>query len=290
MTFTGLVPSDLGFRSQTSSKIDRMRYGLVCVLVAAPLLMSSSSSWAEDVWDRAGTGEDGTVTGNQLLPGASQVHDMEATGGIADQDWYRISQDGYASYEVIVDGMTAGLAVPGDDLAVDLMLGPTIQASATNVQGFGLSGFARMLHFQNLTGFVTDDMQVRVSSPNCTTTCGPNQQYSIRFLDTTYSVPRYNNSATQLTLLILQNTSTFSVSFRALFFNSVGLYTGEYVGSLAGQASVVVNTNTVSGVAGTSGSILIVNNGRYGAMSGKAVSLEPATGFVFDTAMQSRAQ
>jgi len=267
-----------------------MRNILFCVVLVAPLLVSSPAVRAEDVWDRAGSGEDSTATGNQLLPGSSQVHDMEATGGVADQDWYRINQDVYASYEVIVDGMTAGLAVPGDDLGVDLMLGPTIQASATNVQGFGLSGFARVLHFQNITGFGVDDMQVRVSGPTCNTTCGANQQYSIRFVDTTYSVPRYNNSATQVTLLILQNTSGWTVSARALFFNSLGLLVGDFPTSIAHNASVVINTSTVSGVAGTSGSILIVNDGRYGALAGKAVSLEPATGFVFDTLMQSRAQ
>ena len=38
-------------------------------------------------------------------------------------------------------------------------------------------------------------------------------------------------------------------------------------------------------VPGQSGSILVSHNGHYGALSGKAVSLEPTTGFTFDTAM-----
>jgi hypothetical protein len=37
-----------------------------------------------------------------------------------------------------------------------------------------------------------------------------------------------------------------------------------------------------------SGSIRIAHNCGYGGLSGKAVSIEPATGFTFDTAMSHR--
>ena len=43
--------------------------------------------------------------------------------------------------------------------------------------------------------------------------------------------------------------------------------------------------STVSGVAGQSGSITISYRGGYGSLSGKAVALEPATGFAFDSPM-----
>jgi hypothetical protein len=34
----------------------------------------------------------------------------------------------------------------------------------------------------------------------------------------------------------------------------------------------------------------VSNDGRYGALAGKAVALEPTTDFTFDTAMVPRAQ
>jgi len=54
---------------------------------------------------------------------------------------------------------------------------------------------------------------------------------------------------------------------------------------LQAHASLVLNTSTVSGVAGQSGSITVSYRGGYGVLSGKAVALEPATGFSFDSPM-----
>ena len=48
----------------------------------------------------------------------------------------------------------------------------------------------------------------------------------------------------------------------------------------------MLNTSTV--VPGATGSITISNDGRYGDLVGKAVAIEPATGFTFDTAMSPR--
>jgi hypothetical protein len=50
----------------------------------------------------------------------------------------------------------------------------------------------------------------------------------------------------------------------------------------------VVNTVAVPGVAGQSGSIAVVHDSGYAELIGKAVALEPATAFTFDTALSSR--
>ena len=50
----------------------------------------------------------------------------------------------------------------------------------------------------------------------------------------------------------------------------------------------MLNVATVSGVTGQSGSITIAHDGGYGALSGKAVALEPSTGFSFDSPMTGR--
>ena len=49
-----------------------------------------------------------------------------------------------------------------------------------------------------------------------------------------------------------------------------------------------METATVPGLAGASGSITIANDAPYGALAGKAVSLEPSAGFSFDTRMDPR--
>ncbi len=154
----------------------------------------------------------------------------------------------------------------------------------------GASGSARVLYFRNETGTLIDGEYVRVSNPLCAAACLATEQYRIRLFDTTYGVARFNNSATQLTILIVQNTSDRIVFFNAHFFDAVGALQGTFSQNLAPFGTVVLNTTTVPGVAGKSGSIIVNNDGRYGVLTGKAVSLEPATGFTFDTLMVARGQ
>jgi len=54
------------------------------------------------------------------------------------------------------------------------------------------------------------------------------------------------------------------------------------------KAAFALNTSGVPGVAGQAGTITLSHDGPYGALVGKAVALEPATGFTFDTALAPR--
>jgi hypothetical protein len=56
--------------------------------------------------------------------------------------------------------------------------------------------------------------------------------------------------------------------------------------SLGPKEVLTLNTASVPALAGRAGSITVSNDGRYGDLSGKAIALEPATGFGFDTPMQ----
>jgi hypothetical protein len=58
--------------------------------------------------------------------------------------------------------------------------------------------------------------------------------------------------------------------------------------ALGAKQLLVLNTSTVSGVAGQSGSMTVAHDGPFGALSGKAVAVEPATGFTFDTPLAAR--
>jgi hypothetical protein len=269
----------------TSFRPTLVRATVLALLVASPMI------WAQDVWDLTGN-DDGATTENQLTPGTWQVHDMESTGGVADQDWFLVNQTPYSSYEVVVDGMTAGLGavpvtVPGTELGVHLVYGGGLTVPSNTL---GAPGAARALYFRNETGAAIDGDKIRVSNPACATSCSAAEQYRIQLNDTTYSVPRYNNSATQISILIVQNTTARVVYFNAHFFDVNGTLVATHAQNLPPLGTQVLNTSTVPNVAGTSGSIIVNNDGRYGALSGKVVSLEPATGFTFDTAMVPRPQ
>jgi hypothetical protein len=258
-------------------------------LAAAALAVPAAH--AHDVWDLTGN-DDNVSTRSEIAPGALQVHDMEGSGGVADQDWFRISQKPFSSYEVLVDGLTGGLApvpvtVPGTELGVHFVYGSgTVVAS----NALGASGSARVLYFRNETGTVNDADRIRVSNPLCAGACLATEQYRIRLFDTTYGISRFNNSATQVTILVIQNTSDRVVYFNAHFFTGDGTGLNTYSQNIPPFGTVVLNTSTVVGVAGQSGSIIIANDGRYGVLTGKAVALEPSTGFAFDTMMVARGQ
>jgi hypothetical protein len=268
-----------------------MRRKSVLVYGLAVSVLASPAAHARDIWDL--TGNDGSnATRSEIAPGALQVHDLEGVGGIADQDWFRLSQKPYSSYEVLVDGLTGGLApvpvqVPGTELGVHLVRqgGSVVPSNA-----LGSSGSARVLYFRNETGSLIDDEYVRVSNALCAGACLATEQYRIRLFDTTYGVPRFNNSASQITILVVQNTSDRVVYFNAHFFDTNGVLQGTTSQNLAPFGSIVINTGNVPGVAGKSGSIMVNNDGRYGVLTGKAIALEPATGFTFDTLMVARGQ
>jgi hypothetical protein len=46
--------------------------------------------------------------------------------------------------------------------------------------------------------------------------------------------------------------------------------------------------NTATLVPGQSGSLTVSHDARYGELAGKLISVEPATGFSFDTALLAR--
>jgi hypothetical protein len=128
-----------------------------------------------------------------------------------------------------------------------------------------------------------------VRSTGCGTDCGADDTYRVRARETTYAVPRFNQSGTQGTVLVVQNRTTRTVSARAYFWSPAGILLGESLFTLAARATHVLNVATVPGLSGQSGSLTIAHDGGYGALAGKAVALEPSTGFSFDSPMGERA-
>jgi hypothetical protein len=120
-------------------------------------------------------------------------------------------------------------------------------------------------------------------SGQCTTNCGPDDVYFIRGYETTYSVPRFNNSGTQITVLLLQNPTNYTITGNIYFWNTAGALVATQAFTLTAKQLQVLNTASVPGANGVGGAVTIANDGRYGDLSAKTVALEPATGFSFDS-------
>ncbi|HET9317474.1 MAG TPA: Calx-beta domain-containing protein [Vicinamibacteria bacterium] len=192
---------------------------------------------------------------------------------------YNLAQRAYASYEVVAD------AVSGDVQPLQLQrqgCGPVLQTGIATG-----TGPSRALRWETGTLPVANE-RVVVRSGGCTTACGPDDVYRLRAYETTGAISRINNSGTQVTVLILQNATTSAVSGHVRFWTGTGTMALQQPFDLPARGLTTLNTAGLPGLAGFSGSATLTHDGPYGALSGKAVALEPATGYSFDTPLQYR--
>src|SRR5262249_21126832 len=129
---------------------------------------------------------------------------------------------------------------------------------------------------------------VRVASSGCTSTCGPEDEYRIRAYDTTLAAPRFNDSASQVTILQIQSTSASTAAGTAYLWSASGTLLASQAFVVAPHATFVLDTATLPGASGQGGSLTIAHDARFGELVGKTVALEPATGFTFDTPLVPR--
>lgn len=263
--------------------------GLALSLIGAP------TAWAHDYWDLASITDDGPVDVNELVHGASQQHDLETKAGpVADQDWFFVVSHAASSYEAVVDATSGDLALSTDGAnfqRLDVTGTTVLQSSEGANVGPAATGASVALRWQNTSTagtFGTHLEWLRVRSANCGLACGPEDQYRLRFLDTTIAVPRFNNSSGQVTVLIVQNTTSWirPIAGTVYFWAAGGAFPallGSTTFSLVANDALVLNTGTVPGVDGQAGTITISHDGGYGNLAVKAVALEPSTGFSFDS-------
>jgi hypothetical protein len=242
-----------------------------------------------DFWDVGSPNDNTVATQNELLHGSRQTHDL-ASQPAADQDWYRLGQAAYSSWEVVVDGVTAnaGFAVALERIGSD---GTTVVQSSAPTSSLG---YSRSLRWANASSTAVTNQYVRARSTTCTTNCTANDVYQLRVFETTLAVPRFNNSGTQATVLTVQNTATYDVGGTIYFWKADGTLHGTAPlavfpsTKIPAKQLMVLSLPGVPGLAGQSGSITIVHDGRYGDLVGKAVSLETSTGYTFDTPLVGR--
>ena len=149
------------------------------------------------------------------------------------------------------------------------------------------TGASLSLRWENTSGVVVTNQHVRVRSAGCASACDAGDRYRLRAWETTASVARLNNAGGQATVLVLQNDRR--APRRACALLEAGRH-GPAVPPFASgaRASVVIDTSGLPGLGGQSGSITVSHAGAFGALAGKAVSLQPATGFAFDTPLARR--
>jgi hypothetical protein len=225
-----------------------------------------------------------SLSSNELVHGATQVADLAADPGpAADEDLYRLAQQPRASYELVIDG-TSGDIGPGVLLQRLASDNATVLQTSTAVG----TGSSRSLRWENVIPGKVTGQHIRVRSGQCTTGCGVDDVYRIRAYETTYSIPRFNNAGSQATVLLLQNPTTYTITGHAYFWDGAGALLYSQAFSLAPKALFGLGTATIPALQGKGGTITVANEGRYGDLTGKAIALEPATGFSFDSPMVPR--
>jgi hypothetical protein len=220
------------------------------------------------------------------------IHDSRETRSLgllpakANPTYFRMLQKQHSSYEVVVDATTGDLGPNGPDLDRLASDGTTVVQSSIPAT----SGSSQSLRWETAAGGAdVSDEFIRVQSAGCSTDCDPADTYRIRAYETTYRMSRFNNSATQVTLVVISNATNEVLNGTMWFWKaSDGSLLGSQTITLQPKATVVVNTSTIPGVGGQAGSITFSNDAPFGAVTGKAVAVEPATGFTFDTPMVPR--
>lgn len=233
--------------------------------------------------DRATASIEDDDGGNWGLRELSHGYDDVEPFDVWYEHFYALRQPPYSSWEVMVDGAF------GD---VSAGAGPNLQrrsAEFAPVQASSPAGVgtAQALRWANDTASIDEGQYVLVSSATCGP-CTSNDGYRIRAWDTTGFIPRFNNAGSQVTVILLQNRRTASVDGTVYFWSTAGalLHTAGF--SIPPHGLFSLATSSIPALAGASGTVTVTHDGGYGALAGKSVALEPATGFSFDSPMQLR--
>jgi len=252
------------------------------LLAAVSVSLLGTQAGATDIWDSATDNDDTPgVTDNVLWHTAPpQVHDLQNKAGVADQDWYVISPRAARSYEVQVLNVTG----TADIWANQNNLRRTNAAGTATIQSSQQLDPANWL--RTLRWVQTASEEQRIVVTNGSTAANFTSQYTILFRETTLYCPRYNQSGTQTSVLILQRTdadTTASCSYTVHFYNETSAEVGTTGGSLSVNDVDVIAIGTLTGLPGQKGAAHIAHTCGIGGFKAKMVALEPATGFSFDT-------
>jgi predicted outer membrane repeat protein len=224
--------------------------------------------------------DDGSAITLQSLGHSSDRRDTLQGGA----DLYVVHQPGLTSWEVRVDGASGDVGNGSGPLVE--RVAPDLSTVVQSSSPAG-TGPARVLRWTNASG-LPQDGYVRVGSAACGTDCGPDDVYRVRAYETTGRIARFNASAGQVTVVLLQNATDAAVASTVHFWSAAGALLDSRALPLPARSVATLNVASVPGAAGQSGSITVVHDGGFGALAGKAVSIDPVSGFSFDTPLTYR--
>lgn len=210
----------------------------------------------------------------ELIHGSAVRHSFD----IASSRIYRLMQEPHSSYELRLDETS------GDVQPVELH---RIGAGGTLVQvgePDGTGGSVTM-RWENTTSAMHDEA-IRVASADCAVECGPDDTYRLRAWDTTLRAPRFNNTGSQRSVLVLQNRSASALRAHVAYWRADGVAMAIAIVDIGPHAAHVLDT--AQQVPDLSGSVTVSHNAGYGELAGKLVTLETGTGFSFDTPLLPR--
>ena len=244
---------------------------------------------AADPWE-TGNGDDSSVALNSLSHGIVQQHDLDSGAG-TDQDWMVVPTLAGHSYEARVSGSNMLFDLGG---CVDcnqferVDVGGNILTEDVGVVENGAGAFQDS-NDRSVRWIATADTVGEYVRVTGCAQCGwgPGDVYTIRFWDTTYSVPRWNNSSGQVTVFLIHSLVQAPVTVNVDFYNAAGVLLVSGSATVQPHTLFVLNTATLPQLANLSGHAYVSHTAGYGGLAGKAVALEPATGFSFDTPLIS---
>lgn len=258
-----------------------MRLTRSLVLVVLGVAGAALPSAAVDRWEAVSlvspVGDDDSTTINEPRHGTIQIgHDFDSS---SDQDWIRLAARSRRSYEARVwsgsvpwnSSACPPLACASFDIVDSggAVLTPGVSdgvpSASASVRWIGADQITLLRAQSNagLTGLT----------------------YDLALFDTTYVLPRFNNSSSQLTIVVIQNTRPAAVTGQIDFYNGAGTHLHSQPFSLVANATLVFASASEPALQGVSGSATVAHTAGYGGLAGKAVALEPASGFTFDTAL-----
>jgi len=261
-----------------------MRYLL---LTLGLIFVFSGNGWALDAWDSAISNWDdtATMTENVLYHTSPwQRHDLQAKSGasVPDQDWYIVYTEQYRSYEVQV------VNTDGDiNISVSSDVGRYNSDGSIKLQDAGYLT-PEISNLRGVRWISTGNNKETIAVKDWHISTPPTHIYDIKLFETTLFCPRFNNAGTQVSVIILQAAARAfeNCYYKINFFDESGYFiyeVGSNFGPIWGADVDVIPLSSVPPLQGKKGSARIAHECGYGGIMAKLVSLEPSTGFSFDT-------
>ena len=147
------------------------------------------------------------------------------------------------------------------------------------------AGPSLTMTWQNPLPLAVASHHIRVRTPACGGTCGPDDTYRLRLYETTLAGARFNNAGGQGSVVFLQNPTRQPVNARVYFWSAAGTLLTSAAVTVPAKGTQVMQVAQFAALAGQSGSFTVTHDAPYGTFGGKAVSLDPA-GFSFDTPLR----